>query len=254
MKPIDMVVQGKKVNASVIAAFAKRVGSIDEVISVWANAGALQLAQHGNLNWLAKLFEMPLLTLKSGDLNKLGAEVMRYISAHYPAVKWDKENHKVARAKVTAANIQYTHFVDLTATAADVVEGGKIVKQGEKFYRPHGDFSLTFAQWREAQAAAEGGEDDPLPTVTAKAFAKQLEKALAAVEAKRFVGAEDELSAALGKAIAMVERLTALTAKAQDETPKVDVGAALQVLETGRKGKSARAGGKVDKADDKAVA
>lgn len=251
MKPIDMVVQGKKVNASVIAAFAKRVGSIDEVISVWANAGALQLAQHGNLNWLAKLFEMPLLTLKSGDLNKLGAEVMRYISAHYPAVKWDKENHKVARAKVTAANIQYTHFVDLTATAVDA--DAKVEKHGDKFYRPHGDFSLTFAQWREAQAAVEGSEDDPLPTVTAKAFAKQLEKALAAVEAKRFVGAEDELSAALGKAIAMVERLTALTAKAQDETPKVDVGAALQVLETGRKGKAARAGGKVEAAEKAAM-
>lgn len=253
MKQIDMVVQGKKVNASVISAFAKRVGSIDEVISVWANAGALQLAQHGNLNWLAKLFEMPLLTLKSGDLNKLGAEVMRYISAHYPAVKWDKENHKVARAKVTAANIQYTHFVDLTATAADVVEGGKIVKQGEKFYRPHGDFSLTFAQWREAQAAAEGGEDDPLPTVTAKAFTKQMEKALAAMEARRFIGAEDELSAALGKVLAMVERLTAATAKAQDEAPKVDVAAALSVLETGRKGKAARAGGKVEAAEKAAM-
>lgn len=261
MKQVDMVVQGKKVNASVIAAFAKRVGSVDEVLSVWANAGALQLAQHGNLNWLNRLFEMPLLTLKSGDLNKLGQEVMRYISAHYPAVKWDKDNHKVARAKVTAANIQYTHFVDLTVkdadTAAVLTQGGvfaEVVKQGDKFYRPHGDFSLTFAQWREAQAANEKEDDDALPTVTAKAFTKQMEKALAAMEAKRFVGAEDELSAALDKVLAMVERLTAATAKAQDEAPKVDVGAALQVLETGRRGKAARAGGKVDKADDKAVA
>lgn len=241
----EMIVQGKKVNASIIAAYAKRVGSLDEILSVWANAGAIQLAEHGNMNWLEKLFSMPVLRLKNGDLSKLGTEVRQYVSAHYPALKWDAENQKVVRSKVGKDSIMNSHFVDLLATDA-TAEG--MVEQRGKFWRPLGDFSMTLIEWRNfvADNSGNGGDEETAPTVTAKAFVKQLDKALAALEVKRFVGAEDELSAALGKLMAVQELLVKATAKATDAAPTIDADAVHQLLQSGQAGKSARAGGKVE--------
>lgn len=243
MKQANMLVQGKQVNASVIAAYAKRVGTLDDILSVWANAGALQLAQHGNINWLTKLFEMPVLRLKSGDLSKVGAEVMRYLSAHYPAVKWDKDNGKVVRAKVNKDSIQCTHFVDLTAKAAS----DEIVEQRNKFWRPHGDFSLTLTEFKNLDRTSEKDEETE-PTVAAKAFVKQVDKALTALTGARFVGAADELQAAADKAKAMYLALEAQIAKnlATGKTETVDFDKAAELLKSGQNGKSARAGGKVE--------
>lgn len=241
-KQANIIVQGKQVNPSVIAAFARRVESLDEVLSVWANAGALQLAQHGNINWLAKLFEMPVLRLKSGDLSKLGQEVMRYVSAHYPAVKWDKENGKVCRAKVNKDNIQCSHFVDLTAKGVSET----VVEQRGKFWRPHGDFSLTLVEFRNLDRTSAESDDKTLPTVNAKAFIKQAEKALAALEGKRFIGASDELEAAAAKAKSLFLMLEAMTAKAVEKELSVDMEKAAELLKSGQAGKSIRAGGKVE--------
>jgi len=249
-KQATMVVQGKQVNPSVIAAFARRVESLDEVLSVWANAGALQLAQHGNINWLSKLFDMPVLRLKSGDLSKLGAEVMRYISAHYPAVKWDKDNGKVCRAKVNKDSIQCSHFVSLTAKAGDE----NVVDQRNKLWVPHGDFSLTLVEFRNLDRTNEKDEDTE-PTVAAKAFVKQVDKALVALGAARFVGAADELQAAADKAKAMYLAIEAQIAKdkAAGKVETIDADKAAELLKSGQAGRSARAGGKVE-ADEKAVA
>lgn len=261
MKQQTMVVQGKQVNASIIAAFARRVESLDEVLSVWANAGALQLAQHGNINWLNKLFDMPVLRLKTGDLSKLGAEVMRYISAHYPAVKWDKDNGKVCRAKVNKDSIQTTHFVTLNpkhATCAAVAndEGVfvEVVEQRNKLWIPHGDFSLTLTEFRNLDRTSEKDEETE-PTVQAKAFVKQADKAMTALAASRFIGAEDELQAAADKAKALFLLLEAKIAKnaANGKSDSVDMAKAAELLKSGQKGKSARAGGKVEGAAQEAA-
>lgn len=245
-----MVVQGKQVNASIIAAYARRVESLDEVLSVWANAGALQLAQHGNINWLAKLFEMPVLRLKSGDLSKLGSEVMRYISAHYPAVKWDKGNGKVVRAKVNKDSIQCTHFVTLAAK----VDPDLVVEQRNKLWVPHGDFSLTLVEFRNLDRTSEKDEETE-PTVAAKAFVKQADKALTALAATRFIGAADELQAAADKARALYLALEAQIAKdkANGKVESIDANKAAELLKSGQAGKSARAGGKVEGAESVAA-
>lgn len=243
MKQPNMIVQGKPVNASIIAAYAKRVGALDEVLSVWANAGALQLAQHGNINWLSKMFEMPVLRLKSGDLSKLGTEVMRYISAHYPAVKWDKDNGKVVRSKINKDSIQCSHFVSLTAKAGD--EG--VTEQRNKLWVPHGDFSLTLVEFRNLDRTTEKDEETE-PTVTAKAFVKQADKAITALAAARFVGAADELQAAADKAKALYMSIEAQIAKnmAAGKVESIDAAKAAELLKSGQAGKSARAGGKID--------
>jgi hypothetical protein len=250
MAKINMVVQGKPVNGTVIASYARRVGSLDEIFSVWANAGARQLAEHGNNAWLVSLFDQQVLRMRNGDLSKLGKEVFQYVSAFYPALKWDKDNQKLARSKVAKDSILQTHFADPTATAADEAAG--IVEFREKFYRPHGDFALTLTEWRNRETASKDVEDEALPTVAAKALAKQLDKALAAMDAKRFIGASDELKAAADKAKSVYLLLEALTAAlVKDETP-IDPVKADELLKSGQKGKSARAGGKV--ADEKVAA
>lgn len=247
---IAMVVQGKPVNGTVIAAFARRVGSLDEVFSVWANASALQLALHGNRNWLDSLFDQQPLRLKNGALSKLGEEILSYIKAFYPAIKFDKESQKLGWKRPNKDAILATHFVDPTADKADETKG--IVQLRDKFYRPHGDFAMTLVEWRNRETAAAEGDDDVLPTVAAKAVVKQLEKALAALEAKRFVGASDELQAAADKAKSLFLTLEAqILATAATELP-IDTAKADELLKSGQKGKSARAGGKVEA--EKAVA
>lgn len=253
MSKLNMVVQGKAVNQTVINAFAKRVGSLDEIFSVWANAATLQLAQHGNNSWLVSLFESQPLRLKNGELSKLGQEVLGYIRAFYPLVKWDKETQKVGRAKVQPDSVLHTHFVDPTVreadTAAVLTKTGAFVEVVElrgKFYREHGDFSMTLAQWRNRETAPkEGSEDDTLPTVTAKQFAKQLDKSLSALNAKRFVGASDELKLAADKAKSAYLMLEALLAAAVETETPIDQDKAAELLKSGQAGKSKRAGGKV---------
>lgn len=242
---VSMVVQGKPVNATVIASYARRVGSLDEIFSVWANAGALQLAQHGNNAWLVSLFDSPVLRMKNGDLSKLGREVFQYVAAFYPAIKWDKENNKLARAKVGKDSILNTHFADPTAKAADEAAG--IVEFRDKFYRAHGDFAQTLTEWRNRDVAGKDIDDEALPTVAAKALAKQLDKALAALDAKRFIGASDELKAAADKAKSVFLMLEALTTAVVAEETPIDTAKAAELLKSGQAGKSARAGGKVDK-------
>lgn len=205
-KQPNMIVQGKVVNASVITAFGKRLNSIETIVSVWANAAVLQYALPGknNRNWIDSLFSSPALTYKNGRPNKLGEQVIRYIRAHYPAFSYDKENNSVGFTKVKDDNILKHHFVAVGATK---LEDG-MVQQRDKFYKPHGDFHLTFREFLEMES--QGSEEkDETPQVAAKAFLKQLEKAHTCLKAERFIGTPEEIAAAISGAQSFLADLQA---------------------------------------------
>lgn len=252
---LTMTVQGTVVNSRIIAAYATRVGSLDSILSVWANAATLQVAVHGNRNWLDKLFDMPVLRLKSGELNKMGKEVLAYITAHCPRVIWNKDHQTIGLTKLAKESILATHFV---AVGADK-ESETVSLHRNKFYQLHGDFALTFADFKNLQKP-EVEKEEVEEKMTAVAFAKQADKALACFKAERFVGTSDELLAAMVKAKALFLALDEAHTKAEAAKLKVmqesgvahsaadvlDTAKAAELLKSGQAGKSKRAGGKVE--------
>lgn len=246
---LTLTVQGRTVNASVISAFAKRIGSIDDVLSVWANAATLQVACHGNRNWIDSLFSMPALKLANGDLSKAGKDVFKYIEAHFPRAVWDKESQKVGFKKLQKDSILATHFVAAGATA----EGDNVTEHRGKFYMPHGDFALTLTAFKNLEKP-EVEKDEKEVSMTAKAFSKQAEKALACFKDAKFTGTPDELLAAAQHAKALFLAIDAAYNEAQAkkieaaaaEGGGLDTAMAAQLLQSGQKGKATRAGGKVE--------
>lgn len=242
-----LTVQGKQVTGTIIAAYAKRIGSIDDVLSVWANAATLQAAVYGNRNWLDSLFSMPTLRLQSGELSKAGKEVFKYVSEHCPRIVWDKDAKKFGMTKLVKDSILETHFVAVGATK----EGGDIIAHRNKLYLPHGDFALTFTEFKNLEKAPKDVEEKE-PSMTAKAFAKQAEKALECFANQRFTGTPDELLAASLRAkelfLALDAKFTAAAAKVAAQAPHgINVDAAMSAKSdaAGQKGASTRAGGKV---------
>lgn len=250
--PKSLTVQGTVVTATLLATYSKRMGSIDSLISVWANAATLQVALHGNRNWLDTLFAQPTLVLKSGELSKAGKDVLAYIKAHYPRTTWDKVANKVAFEKMAEDSIQAKNFVAVGHTAPDADKG--VFELRNKFYMPHGDFALTFDEFKNVKRAAKDIEPKEV-SMTAKAFVKQAEKALECFKDKRFVGTPDELLSASLRAkelyLALDAEFNAASAKAAEADPvgvEHDDKMAAQLLASGQKGKAVRAGNKVEAA------
>lgn len=261
-------VQGKLVNNTIVSAFAKRIGTIDDVLSVWANAATLQVVQHGNRNWLDSLFAMPALRLKNGELSKAGKDVLAYIKAHCPAVVFNKEHQTIGIQKITKENVLSHSFIAVGHTAPI---DGIVFSVNDKFYMNHGDFCLTFTEFKNLAKPEKAAKEDDLPSMLAKAFNKQADKALATFESGRFIGTPEELFEAYAKAKALADKidaaLQAALAAEQDKLAKlatieltqasapvspadmpIDTVLSNQLDQSGQNGKSKRAGGKVDKA------
>lgn len=253
-KQINMTVQGKAVNSAVISAFATRLNNLESVVSVWANAAALQAAQHNNSNWLQSLFNAAPMRLKSGELSALGKQVFKYIEAHFPRVVWDKDSQKVGLKKFQAESPLATSFI---AVGVDK-EGEGVYQMGSKFYKAQGDFHLTFAEFKSLEKpVTEKAETEA--SMTAKAFVKQAEKALECFKNERLVGTADELlaaslrakelylalDAAFNKAEAAKNAKAAESGTAATPADAIDLALADQLLKSGQKGRSSKPGAKV---------
>lgn len=249
-----ITVQGVTVDARLITAYTKSFAKHETILSVWANAATIQLAQHGNRNWMDSLFNLPAMRVKSGALSKLGNELAGYIKAHFPRFVWDKENNKVALVKLQKESVLATHFVAVGGN--EKTEGALQVR--DKFYLPFGDFALTFTEFKNLEKP-EVEKEEVAPKMTAVAFAKQADKALECFKDGRFVGTAEELASAMHKAEllfkAMAVQIARQEAAAQKKLAesgiaaapedKVDDAMATQLLASGQNGKSKRAGGKV---------
>lgn len=255
-----ITVQGTVVNAKLIAAYKKSFGKHETILSVWANAAAVQMAQYGNRNWMDTLFQLPVMTLKSGQLSKQGEELFKYVRAHFPRLVWDKEHCKLGLVKLQKESILATHFVAVGASeTSDTVQ-----QVGAKFYSAFGDFALTYTEFKNLEKP-EVEKEEVAPKMTAKAFATQSEKALKCLKDNRFVGTEEEILSAMvhAKAIylaldaqlaaaekAKAEKLAAAGIKSADGE-SVDVAKAEQSAGVGTNrngkttGKDTRAGAKV---------
>lgn len=186
----QIVVRGKVITPVLVSAFARRVNSTDEIITQWANAAVLELTQNRNGNWFTDLFNTKAFRLNSGALNKLGTEVYQYVQAHFPRAVYDKETFVVGLKKFNPESPLADSFISVGDTEVNADLG--IYELNGKFYRPQGDFALTFEEWKTFKASKSEVPDDQKP-VQAKALAKSLEKALAAQAADLLIGAPLEL-------------------------------------------------------------
>lgn len=256
----DVTVQGTVVNARLIAAYKKSFGKHETILSVWANAAAVQMAQYGNRNWIDTLFSLPVMTIKSGALSKQGEELFKYMKAHFPRLVWDKKTNKLGLVKLQKESILATHFVAVGATA----ESETVVQVGAKFYSAFGDFALTFTEFKNLEKP-EVEKEEVAPKMTATAFSNQADKALVCFKAGRFIGTEEEILSAMVKAKALFLALDAQLVKQEKEkqaklaeagiaataADKVDTAKADQSASVGtnrngnQKGADKRAGGKV---------
>lgn len=242
----DITVQGTVVNARLIAAFKKSFGKHETILSVWANAAAVQMAQYGNRNWMDTLFQLPVMTLKSGQLSKQGEELFKYVKAHFPRLVWDKEHCKLGLVKLQKESILGTHFVAVGATE----ESDTVCQVGAKYYSAFGDFALTFTEFKNLEKP-EVEKEEVAPKMTAKAFATQAEKALSCLKDNRFIGTAEELFSALAHAKALYMALDAQFSAADAKKEPVDTGLAAKSASVGvnrngnQKGADKRAGGKV---------
>lgn len=250
----SLTVQGVTVDARLITAYTKSFAKHETILSVWANAATIQLAQHGNRNWMDSLFNLPAMRVKSGALSKLGNELANYIKAHFPRFVWDKENNKVALVKLQKESVLATHFVAVGGN--EKTEGALQVR--DKFYLPFGDFALTFTEFKNLEKP-DTEKEEVAPKMTAVAFAKQADKALECFKDGRFVGTAEELLSAMHKAELLFKAMAVQIAKQEADAQKklaesgiaataedkVDTAMATQLLASGQNGKSKRPGGKV---------
>jgi hypothetical protein len=187
----QIVVRGKAITPALITAFARRLNSTDEIITQWANGAMLELVQNQNGNWLYDMFDCRAFRLANGGLNKLGMEVYQYAQAHYPRLTYDKETMKIGLKKYNPDSPLATNFVSVgdSEISADL----QIIEVNEKFYRPHGDFALTFTEYKAFKAEKVKGADEDNKPVQAKSLVKALEKAIAAQSDSLLIGAPLEL-------------------------------------------------------------
>lgn len=242
----QIVVRGKIITPTLISAFGRRIDSTDEIITQWANAGALELSKNKNGNWLIALFATKALRLNAGGLNKLGLEVLSYVQAHFPRVVYDKETTNIGFKAYNPESPLAKNFVSVGDTEIDEANG--VIELNGKFYREQGDFALTFEEYKLFKAGKGGNPPDEKP-VQAKAITKAVEKALAAQLDSRFIGAPDELVSAmeaLGKlAEGIRQQISASNkaeidaalakleaAKALPEPRVIEIGLALSAEET----------------------
>ena len=247
-KATPIFVRGKLVNKTMVQAFARRLNSVDEVVTQWANAAVLELTLNRNPNWLSTMFKCEAFQLANGGLNKLGTDVYQYVQAHFPRVIYDKETQVVGVKKFNPDSPLADKFVAVGHTAENVDLG--IVEVNGKFYAPQGDFLLTFAEYKAFKAAsAPKSDDDDVKPVQAKAFAKAAEKALEAQKVAKFIGSPDELVTALEAIGKLADGIRAQIAGAD----KAAIDSALDILAAAEKAKkenAARAINVVDMSDD----
>ena len=91
----SVTIRGTMVNGAKVGTFKKSVGSVDETLTLWANAAAAQYVIQGNRNWLDGLFASDLLRLTSGKLSAKGREVAGYIRAFSPVNIAEKDEHGI---------------------------------------------------------------------------------------------------------------------------------------------------------------
>lgn len=246
MATIEKVIRGQKVTTATFRNLQKQINNLPQALTVAANYGAFCLVFHNGPDMLNNLIASPALTLSTGKPSKLGKEVIAYVLAHCGQfVVFDYKSGKFAQKK----------FKGKEAKANKEAARGFINPEtGEFTARPdengsapeNVDFALTFEQWRTFTKPAE--EKAPA-SMKAATIVGQLEKLAAAFDEGRVAATAEEAAAMLDHLTKVHGLAVQLAAKLANEASAalaaIDAEKVHELADSGRKGKSARVGGKV---------
>jgi len=94
-KAFTVTIRGTVINGAKIGSMKKTLGSVDEKLTLFANAAAAQYVISGNRNWLDDLFKLDELRLTNGKLSAKGREVAAYIRAFSPVNIAEKDDNGI---------------------------------------------------------------------------------------------------------------------------------------------------------------
>lgn len=203
---------GKNYATQSVTAFVERSNNADEELQTFANVATLQVALHGNTEWINAILAAPSMRLKSGKLNKRGSEAFKYMQAHCPLIQWDKEGNKVKKKKVKADNALNGKL----AVPFQTNEDGKHVLTCA-IESP--TFALTLVEWRDAVAEKTPADTGKVTTRKAETVSKQLAELISALQ-----GEHDTLTIAadvdqLGELARLAVELQSAALQAAEKAP-----------------------------------
>lgn len=227
-----VTVAGKIITGQQIAAFKTSTANAGENMTVYANACAIQLYQ-GNPNWANDLFALPTMRLTNGKLSAMGKNVLAYMKAHAPRVHYNSTKGKIVFSDAKTLGKAFT----VTGGGAPLLDAA-----GE----PSTDFPMgytDFLNWSKPKQ-----EKAPI-SLKAATVSGQINKALAELTAGNFAATAEEAASLAAELAELMAKVAALHAKKEAFKPAeaqgVDEVMASQLLQSGRAGKSKRAGGKI---------
>lgn len=220
----NIIVRNVTVSARTIASYRTSAGKIDDMVTIWANAGALQAVQHGNLTWLIDLFNVPAMRLQSGALSKLGRDVKGYLAAHVAQFQFDEKAEQksgiIGAPKLKKMGDKNELKGMFTAIDAD----------GVKQPVAPGDFAMTFAEWKQyASDKAKRSASTDTKYIGKDAAINRLNDIADAASAGKFETMDDmaELYKAFASAKAALDKAAM---KARDAKADIDGNANLTAL------------------------
>lgn len=224
-------INGNAYHGSTFTADIRRLSNSPELITNLAQAAALHAVVYHNLTPINDLLDTQ--RLNSGDLNKLGREIMAYIAANAPTIGYDKASKKASKRKVGQKSALRIAFADPSQLTDD---GKKVLFPAiDEETGIHAGFAVSFDEWRnlnKAAAAPKSSKSTKASTLT-NALTKAREDA--SIKGNR---AEFEALAKAARELAQyMDTLAAAETQGYDED-------ALAMLASVKPGKSARANGK----------
>lgn len=167
MAATNVTFKGKTFTTNAIKGAATRNANHLAEREEFLNVATLQVALHGNTEWLNILFESADCRLKNGKLNKAAKEELSYVQAHCPLVQWDTKANKVGKRKTKdnsplngKLSVPFTEDAQGNKTLVDAIESA--------------GFAYSLAEWRDLKDAQDDKPSAP-SNKKAATLASQLE-------------------------------------------------------------------------------
>ncbi len=233
MAKVTANIRGNIVSSATVTGWNKSASNINQIITLWANYGAVCAVFHDGLDVLNNMVKNSAFTLSTGKLSTLGRQTVDYILAHTGQfVRFDSKAQVFAFVQFKGEGkaerkIAARGFVDPRA----VDENGQPVVKFTAQRDENGnnpaclDFALSFEEFREFTKPKKSAEK---PAITAAKIATALEKQVKEISESELKGTMDDFY----KALAQIDALRAQLVKAGAAALDAEQSARADILES----------------------